>query len=59
MGREGRYASVKLPSGETRRILLTCRATIGATSNTDHGLEVLVVKQVAVAGKAVVRVFVV
>jgi large subunit ribosomal protein L2 len=40
MGREGRYASVKLPSGETRRILLTCRATIGATSNTDHGLEV-------------------
>lgn len=41
MGREGRYASVKLPSGEVRRILLTCRATIGATSNPDHGLEVL------------------
>ncbi|MEZ4983469.1 MAG: 50S ribosomal protein L2 [Saprospiraceae bacterium] len=41
MGREGRYASVKLPSGELRRILLTCRATMGATSNPDHGLEVL------------------
>lgn len=41
MGREGRYASVKLPSGEVRRILLTCRATIGATSNPDHGLQVL------------------
>jgi large subunit ribosomal protein L2 len=41
MGREGRYASVKLPSGEVRRILLTCRATMGSTSNPDHGLEVL------------------
>ncbi|RMF04081.1 MAG: 50S ribosomal protein L2 [Bacteroidetes bacterium] len=40
MGREGRYATVKLPSGETRRILQTCRATIGVTSNQDHGLEV-------------------
>jgi large subunit ribosomal protein L2 len=41
MGREGRYASVKLPSGEVRRILLTCKATIGSTSNPDHGLQVL------------------
>ncbi len=41
MGREGKYAIVKLPSGETRRILLTCRATIGTTSNPDHQLEVL------------------
>lgn len=41
MGREGRYASVKLPSGEVRRILQTCKATIGATSNPDHGLQVL------------------
>ncbi len=41
MGREGRYASVKLPSGEVRRILITCRATIGVTSNPDHGLQVL------------------
>lgn len=41
MGREGKYAIVKLPSGEVRRILLTCRATIGTTSNPDHGLQVL------------------
>lgn len=40
MGREGKYAVVKLPSGEVRRILLTCKATIGTTSNPDHGLEV-------------------
>ncbi len=39
--REGRYAVLKLPSGEVRRILQTCRATIGTTSNPDHSLEVL------------------
>jgi len=41
MGREGKYAVVKLPSGETRRILLTCRATIGTTSNPDHNQQVM------------------
>ena len=41
MGREGKYAIVKLPSGETRRILLTCKASIGTTSNPDHSLQVL------------------
>ncbi len=41
MGREGKYASVRLPSGEVRRVLLTCKATIGNTSNSDHGLQVL------------------
>ncbi len=41
MGREGKYATVKLPSGETRRILLTCRATIGTTSNPDHNQQVM------------------
>lgn len=41
MGREGKYASIKLPSGEVRRILLTCKATIGTTSNPDHSLQVL------------------
>ncbi|MCB9321276.1 MAG: 50S ribosomal protein L2 [Lewinellaceae bacterium] len=40
MGREDRYAVIKLPSGEVRRILLTCRATYGKTSNPDHGLQV-------------------
>ena len=39
--REGKYAIIKLPSGEVRRILLTCRATMGVTSNPDHGLQVL------------------
>ena len=41
MGREGKYAVIKLPSGEVRRVLLTCRATIGSTSNPDHALQVL------------------
>jgi large subunit ribosomal protein L2 len=40
MGREDKYAVIKLPSGESRRILLTCKAVIGSTSNPDHGLEV-------------------
>ncbi len=39
--REGKYAVVKLPSGEVRRILLTCKATIGTTSNTEHQQTVL------------------
>lgn len=38
MGREDKYAVVKLPSGETRRILVTCKATMGTCSNPDHGL---------------------
>jgi large subunit ribosomal protein L2 len=37
--REGKYATVKLPSGETRLVLITCRATIGSVSNPDHNLE--------------------
>jgi large subunit ribosomal protein L2 len=36
--RDGKYAIVKLPSGESRMILVTCRATIGSVSNADHGL---------------------
>ena len=39
--REGRYAVLKMPSGEVRRILLTCKAVIGSTSNPDHSLQVL------------------
>jgi len=38
--RDGKYAIVKLPSGETRMILITCRATIGTVSNIDHTLEI-------------------
>ena len=37
--REGKYAIIKLPSGETRMILCTCKATIGAVGNSDHALE--------------------
>jgi large subunit ribosomal protein L2 len=36
--RDGKYAIIKLPSGESRMILITCRATIGTVSNPDHGL---------------------
>ena len=39
MGQEGKYVSVKLPSGEVRRILAFCKATIGSTSNPDHRLQ--------------------
>jgi large subunit ribosomal protein L2 len=38
--RDGKYAVIKMPSGETRLILLTCKATIGSVSNPDHNLEV-------------------
>jgi large subunit ribosomal protein L2 len=41
MGREDRYAVLRMPSGETRRVLATCKATIGTVSNPDHNLEVM------------------
>ena len=44
MAKEGKYGTVKMPSGETRLILLTCMATIGVVSNSDH--------QLLVSGKA-------
>ncbi len=44
MARDGKFATVKLPSGETRLILVACMATIGAVSNSDH--------QLLVSGKA-------
>ncbi len=37
--REGDYAIIKLPSGETRKVLLACRATVGVVGNSDHALE--------------------
>ena len=36
MAKEGDYASVKLPSGEIRKIHLSCLATIGQVGNVDH-----------------------
>lgn len=44
MAKDGKYVTIKLPSGETRMILATCLATIGAVSNADH--------QLVVSGKA-------
>ena len=40
VSKEGKFVVVKLPSGEVRRILSTCKATIGVTSNPDHGQQV-------------------
>ncbi len=37
--REGKFAVLRLPSGETRMILVTCLATIGSVSNPDHSLQ--------------------
>lgn len=34
--REGKYAVLKMPSGETRLVLTTCMATVGSVSNADH-----------------------
>lgn len=36
MAKEGKYAQVRLPSGETRMVLLECKATIGIVGNNDH-----------------------
>ncbi|MCQ2160729.1 MAG: 50S ribosomal protein L2 [Bacteroidales bacterium] len=37
--REGNYAVLRLPSGETRMVSVACRATVGVVSNPDHNLE--------------------
>ena len=44
MARDGKFATIKLPSGETRLILVNCYAVIGTVSNSDH--------QLVVSGKA-------
>lgn len=44
VSKDGKYVSIKLPSGEIRMILATCKATVGVVSNSDH--------QLLVAGKA-------
>lgn len=40
LSRDGKFAIIKLPSGETRMILQACKATVGMVSNTEHNLEV-------------------
>jgi len=37
--KEGKYAVLKMPSGELRKVLINCYATVGVTSNSDHNLE--------------------
>src|SRR5690606_21669315 len=44
IARDGKFVTIKLPSGEIRLVLTTCLATIGAVSNSDH--------QLLVSGKA-------
>lgn len=44
MARGEKFATIKLPSGETRLVLVTCMATVGVISNSDH--------QLLVSGKA-------
>jgi len=39
VAKDGKYAVLKLPSGETRLILQTCMGTIGSVSNPEHSLE--------------------
>ncbi len=39
LSRDGKYAILKMPSSETRMILITCRATVGTVSNSDHSNE--------------------
>jgi len=36
MAKEGRYATLRMPSGEMRKVLVTCRATIGQVGNVEH-----------------------
>jgi large subunit ribosomal protein L2 len=36
MAKEGGYAQIRLPSGEVRKVLLECRATLGQVGNVDH-----------------------
>lgn len=40
MSRDGKYAVIKMPSGETRLILQSCKATVGMVSNSEHNQEV-------------------
>jgi len=44
---EGEYATLRMPSGEMRKVLATCRATIGQVGNSEHNL-----RKLGKAGKA-------
>ena len=36
MGKEGKYAIIRMPASEMRRVLVTCRASIGEVGNSEH-----------------------
>jgi large subunit ribosomal protein L2 len=38
MAKEGKYATLRLPSGEMRMVPVVCRATVGVVGNIDHNL---------------------
>ena len=40
-GKEEKYAVLKMPSGELRRVLVNCYATVGVVSNSDHNLQTM------------------
>ncbi len=40
LSREGKFAILKMPSGEVRMVLQNCKATIGMVSNIDHSIEI-------------------
>ncbi|MBL4672417.1 MAG: 50S ribosomal protein L2 [Arenicella sp.] len=41
VGKEGKYAQIRLRSGEMRKVLLECRATLGEVGNSEHSLRKL------------------
>ena len=41
VAKDGAYATLRLPSGEMRRVLLTCRATVGQVGNVEHGNQTI------------------
>ena len=41
MAKEGKYATLRLPSGEMRMVPIICRATVGVVGNADHNLSLI------------------
>jgi large subunit ribosomal protein L2 len=41
LGKEGKYVSLRLPSGESRMVLAECKATIGSVGNSTHMIQIL------------------
>jgi large subunit ribosomal protein L2 len=41
LAREGKYVTIRLKSGEMRKVLAVCRATVGEVSNLEHNLQKL------------------